>query len=169
MWKFGVISLALVSVIVTSASGDAIVDDRILNGVPAERGQFPFVAQVSRVADSDKSAPCVAAIINNRHVLITAVCARQFVAHIQFTIVRVGSTIRSGGTPHNAKSISIHSEYEELHQQNNLAIIQLYQYIEFTPNVQPARLPTVNLKDAGGESVTTMGWGVTTVSIFRSV
>lgn len=166
MWNFQVISLVFVLAIGAFAFEDATVDDRLLNGEAAKPGQFPFVAQVMKPWGRHL-IQCAAAIINNRHVLFTAECGTQFKSEIPNTLVRVGSTIRREGEPHNVTAIVMHPEYDWFNKKNNVAIVRLLQTIKFTPNVQPARLPTVNLKDEGGESVTTVGWGSKIVCIFR--
>lgn len=145
---------------IIAPSGSLIESDqfqsRIVNGSTAHIGQFPH--QVSLRTHRKKEHFCGGSIINTRWIITAAHCSYQ--RPVRSIIAIVGTNeLTSGGIAHDIESVHLHPDYNPRMFDNDIALLQTTEEIQFTKLVQPIRLPADDT--LSGTPVTLSGWGLT--------
>ncbi|KAJ5379001.1 hypothetical protein N7509_012120 [Penicillium cosmopolitanum] len=141
-----------------AASVKAQFEKRVVGGSNAAAGEFSY--QVSVYYGT--SHECGGSIIDSRHVLTAAQCIFKPIAS-RFK-VRVGSTkYISGGKSFQVSKITQHSDYNADTFDNDIAILELQDNLEFGPNVAAVELPfsEQDTPETGAKCSVT-GWGYPT-------
>ncbi|XP_058809568.1 chymotrypsin-2-like [Phymastichus coffea] len=131
---------------------------RIMNGSPADVGQFPYQAYIT----DDLTGACGASIIHKRWLLTAAHC-RLYASH---AYAIVGAIYKTGlnGTRYNYEKFIKHSNFVVSQRRNrvsnDIALIRLSKDIQFTKHVQPIKLATDPWNDYANVSATLSGWGI---------
>jgi trypsin len=154
--------LAVVSVVLGGplASPTLKWDERILGGSDANPEDAPY--QVSLRFDDDPNAhKCGASIISDRWILCAAHCT--FNREPSNFVAVVGSLFVSPtGRSYLISQKIDHSDFNPKTFENDIAVLQTAEDIEFGAFVQPVPLTETEIN--GDELATLTGWGVTSVS-----
>lgn len=157
--------LCLIGFAISLAAVEPESIDRIIGGYNADAGQFPH--QVSlRSSPIKKSHFCGGSIISNRFVLTAAHCAQGKHSSPRNVFIVVGARrIFGDGYVHRVARIVSHPGWYRPLLQNDICVIRTAEEIQFSNNVGPVNLPTIN--PPNGLQVTVSGWGRYRVSSFR--
>uniref|UniRef100_A0A1A9V840 Peptidase S1 domain-containing protein n=1 Tax=Glossina austeni TaxID=7395 RepID=A0A1A9V840_GLOAU len=132
------------------------IDQRIIGGTAVTINSFPW--QVSLQSSGEHF--CGGAVYNENIVITAAHCLQD--VKISTLKVRVGSSYwNSGGTLVAAAALKWHTNYDNLTQVNDVAIIRLATNLTFSSSVKPIQLATSDPVDNAAAVVT--GWGRTDV------
>uniref|UniRef100_A0A1V1FKM4 Putative serine protease 64 isoform A n=1 Tax=Reticulitermes speratus TaxID=60591 RepID=A0A1V1FKM4_9NEOP len=132
-------------------------DHRITNGEPAKRGQFPW--QVAIIIDLNSF--CGGSLISDTWVLTAAHCTNNS----SIFIVSLGtvqlSDPDSGSVVQVALNSIVHSEYNNITLNNDIALIRLPVPVDFSLYISSVRLPSRSqlTTDFVGQTVRISGWG----------
>lgn len=132
-------------------------DNRIINGIPAKRGQFPW--QVAIISDDNYF--CGGSLISDTWVLTAAHCTDNRTSFVVY-LGTVHLIDRDSGSVTQVTSKSIvHSEYNNTSFSNDIALIQLPEPVDFSLYISPVRLPSRSqlTTDFVGQTVRISGWG----------
>ena len=119
---------------------------RVVGGVPAKLGAWPWIAALGFENKSDPTQPkwlCGGSLISSRHVLTAAHCAIRNDLHA----VRIGdlNLKRDDEGAHpvqvGIEQKIIHPAYDESSYSNDIAVLKLDQEIQFSEYVYPICLP----------------------------
>jgi len=133
-------------------------EDKILNGVNARVGQFPY--QVAMRSRSSRSLHCGGGILSNNVVLTAAHCVYgQYSSDYLITAGTID--LRSGGSDYNVASMVYHAGFNYNELFNDIALITISGSFSYNTNVQPLTLPSSGLNLPEGATVTAVGWGLT--------
>lgn len=140
------------------AVGNAFCDsDRILGGIPATVGQYPFIVSLRTLLNQHF---CGGFVYNGRWIITTATCVQnrevqEFAAHLG-TISRTGIVLTQ-----RIERIEIHPEYHKYLVMNNIAMVRTAGIMIATGIV--GYLPIGITNTPVGTSAVIMGWGRTSV------
>lgn len=111
---------------------------RIVNGYPANRGQFPHQASVLIPVSETQNVVCGGTIINDNIILTAAHCVAG-----RFTFrVGVGSTNLQNPIVSIISSLArSHPSYNPTNLNNDIAVIELPIRLTWSSSIQPAQLP----------------------------
>lgn len=136
---------------------------RVVAGKLAKRGHHPWQASI-RVNGlrGGSSHECGATVITARHIVTAGHCVSKYGS--SFYSVRVGDHMTDIADPGEreipVKRLHIHPEFRKLHTSNNdIAIVELQQPIEFNQMVQPICLPSAGAMYREGAQCAISGWG----------
>jgi len=159
--KILLISALCASVSVVSSKSFAI-KPRIVGGNDAEPNQFPY--SVGLFLDGDfPMIACGGAIIGERHILSSGVCASNLKEKIHEIIAILGtpdnnldaeSTFSTG-----IDTIYVHQRFRESSMKNDLSLCRTAKKIIFSEAIQPIALPKVDLESDEGVPAVVTGWG----------
>lgn len=169
--------LVIVSFLITAASalacGKVPLDDalksRVVGGHAPAEGNWPFVVQVLKLlvpATENSSAliaDCTGSIVGRRHVLTAAHCADRGNGNINasYVKVRVGSVWTKDQTTIYVSKIFTGPKWAS-HNQDDIAIFELKDAIEFNDYAQPICLPK-SFRERPGDPGYFVGWGIQNV------
>ncbi|XP_053949115.1 serine protease SP24D-like [Anastrepha ludens] len=139
--------------------GQAGPTGRVVGGIDAYEGQFPFQISLRR----NGSLTCGGSIISRNFVLTAAHCVGTtnstgdyYTYDPSVFTVRAGSNDRfQGGVVVNVQEIITHEDYGNF--LNDVALLRLSQPLIFSTNIQPIELADKELPS--GTSVIISGWG----------
>lgn len=137
---------------------------RIVNGIPSERGQFPFFA-FYYVVSEEGIQRCCGALITNKHILTAAHCLEQFdYIDVNLGYLHSGQSWRKDRQDFyiTKKDVFLHPNYTSKSCAHDIALIRLPEAVEFNSIIQPVRLSTASLVrsievDIIGNSIGTNG------------
>jgi len=138
-------------------SGIARSTDRIVGGVPAEEGEFPFMVSLQR----GTSHFCGGSLVDKSWVLTAAHCVKTGTSGIKIRIgvLKLGTT--DGVETFTAKKIISHPDNSSSTNAYDFALIQLSGESAFTPvalNADALDLPEL---ETDSPMAVTVGWGRT--------
>lgn len=137
---------------------------RIVSGKQAQRGHHPWQATIRTVGANGPSAHnCGASVLTRRHVITAAHCVNEYSAHNY--AVRVGDHFTDIAEQEErevfVERLHIHEHFRRGHHisNNDIAIVELKQPLEFNDYVQPICLPSANAAYKENRECTISGWG----------
>lgn len=137
---------------------------RIINGQPAFPKEIPWqVALIVRGSEPDEGQFCGGSIIADRWILTACHCVEGLKAD-QIQVYSGSINLKRGGKVSNVKSIYEHQGYSERTLDNDIALIELEQPIQFSDDSNPIELVNDEVNNelqTPGQRVTVSGWGVT--------
>ncbi|KAI1285806.1 Transmembrane protease serine 6 [Halotydeus destructor] len=130
---------------------------RIVGGRSAQDGSIPW--QVALISTSGKQF-CGGTLINSRWVMTAAHCLFQQQASAYQVVMGVNDlSAISQGSVHRATRHILHPQYTSSPDyQNDIALIELDENVQFTDTVWPACLPTMDSTRNYGQ-LQISGWG----------
>ncbi|XP_052131239.1 CLIP domain-containing serine protease HP8-like isoform X2 [Frankliniella occidentalis] len=166
------------------SSGPAAVADRIVGGVAAALGQFPWLARIGYNLDGvpRRVYRCAGAVITHFHVLTAAHCVKNLPENFEFAGVRLGewdtttdpdcqnSVCAPPVYDMDPESVIVHQDYNNPRFANDIALVKLAQKINFNGWVAPVCVPYGDLLSRSYESERTevAGWGIYDISLQKS-
>ncbi|KAG6464633.1 hypothetical protein O3G_MSEX014638 [Manduca sexta] len=153
--------------------GDSAAD-RIIGGVNAALGQFPWIARLGYTDEDDIDWMCGGALITDRHVLTAAHCVQTNDYGNVLTSIRLGEhdtrtnpdcQLHVCAPPlqdRKIKSIKSHQDFNKPPFHNDIAIIELDAPVNLNDYVAPICLPREDDQMASltmGELLMVAGWG----------
>lgn len=142
---------------------DFRLQERILGGVKAAKGQFPHM--VSLINRQNKFPICGGAIIDNHHILTSAYCAEPYASYPELLNVFLGAWNFKQKVQSDVAAVTIHPEFNETTKQNDIALIRMQEQITFTEFLKPIALPMEAFPNKSGIKVVVSGFGMWFVSI----
>ncbi|GJQ70815.1 hypothetical protein Trydic_g742 [Trypoxylus dichotomus] len=134
---------------------DQIGDHRIVGGIDAEDGAFPY--QISLRWHGRHI--CGGSILNERYILTAAHCIHRQIPE-NLTVVTGSNNLNEGGDTYKVEKIIEHKGYLPQTITNDIALIKLQEDVKYGDKVKPINLPE---KDTGCDvELTLSGWGTTT-------
>ncbi|XP_072929945.1 CLIP domain-containing serine protease HP8-like [Epargyreus clarus] len=155
--------------------------DRIIGGMNASLGQFPWIVRLGYTFQDDDEIDfmCGGALVSDRHVLTAAHCVDHSVAPVEFILTSVRAGEHNVGTDpdcelsvcappvqdRSVKVIRSHYSFNNPTFHNDIAVLVLDNPLNLNDYVTPICLPRgEQLRDlALGEYVISAGWGKTNV------
>ncbi|XP_070533440.1 transmembrane protease serine 9-like [Ptychodera flava] len=138
---------------------------RIVGGSDSLPGEWPW--QVS-IAESSQSHACGAALLSDRWIVTAAHCFLdendKINAEPHMWLASLGLTdlsARYRGVERPFKAIHIHPDYVSTTDDNDIAMVELTQPIDFTDLIRPVCLPTKETVLEPGTVCYVTGWGAT--------
>ncbi|XP_076466712.1 trypsin-3-like [Babylonia areolata] len=148
---------------VTCGSRDYNGTHRIVGGIHADRGEYPWQVSVRYQGDHI----CGGTLIDSQHVLTAAHCFEDLSDYVHFWSVAVGVTDIGYVTRSHVRTaakVTTHASYRSSPSANDIALIRLSKPLDLSgPNVKAACLPTSGDRVAG-RMCTVTGWGKTSAS-----
>ncbi|KAI9564714.1 hypothetical protein GHT06_008455 [Daphnia sinensis] len=135
---------------------------RIVGGVPADKGEWPWMAALLR----DKTDQyCGGVLITDQHILTASHCVDNFKP--EELTVRLGeydfSQVSEARRDFAAEAIYMHESYDRRTYKNDIALIKLKTKATFNNDIWPICLPPSNIV-LEGQSAFVTGWGTTSYS-----
>ncbi|XP_072931549.1 collagenase-like [Epargyreus clarus] len=117
---------------------------RIIGGVPAGLGQYPYHAGlISDIIGTTSRGVCGASLISNMRVLTAAHCWNDGRHQAwKFTVVLGSTRLFSGGTRVESSVVAMHGNWNPLFATNDIAVIYLPNAVATSANVAPIALPS---------------------------
>lgn len=138
---------------------------KIVNGTLAADGAYPWQVSltVSWIADPGRAHFCGGAIYNERWIVTAAHCLTKLKPE-DVVVVSGTNVLRQGVTRTNAVRLVVHKDYVPQTNDNDVALIELFEPLSITPKTKPIAL----LDDAqeggilnAGRPLMVTGWGAT--------
>lgn len=143
---------------------DCIKSNRIMGGQDAQCNEWPWQAYIYATIDQNKGIACGGSLVNQRFVVTSSHCIHEFVNKTELVTVWLGRHTRytsSGKKAFDIDEIIIHEKYDNISQENDIAVIKLSEMVDmetYTPICMP-RLGLASSQDLHQENLTTTGWG----------
>ncbi|XP_050675298.1 CLIP domain-containing serine protease HP8-like isoform X2 [Leptidea sinapis] len=151
------------------------VSDRIIGGVNAALGQYPWIVRIGYTADPEHELDwlCGGALITDRHVITAAHCVQTASEGYKLSKVRIGEyntetnpdcQLAVCAPPYQDRKVKrkiLHPNFNNPPFQNDIAILLLDRPVQISDYVSPICLPREQLlADLKiGELLTVAGWG----------
>ncbi|PZC75017.1 hypothetical protein B5X24_HaOG206842 [Helicoverpa armigera] len=158
--------------------GDSAAD-RIIGGVSAGLGQFPWIARLGYLEDDEMDWMCGGALVTDRHVVTAAHCVQKSEYGPVLTKIRVGehdtrtdpdcelTVCAPAVQDRSIKNITSHPLFNKPAFHNDMAIIKLEKPVTLNDYVTPICLPRTPEQLANlrvGDLMTVAGWGKTNMT-----
>lgn len=163
------VNLLIAFIICVIVNADAaLIKPRIAGGSDAEPNQFRYMAGIATQTDFFQWFICGGAIISERHILTAASVVKDYVERPKKLTAVLGSP--SYGPNEEVyvvhiEKVILHSEFNNKHLSNDLAILITKENMIFTEAIQPIALPSADLTDENGLKAVVSGWGLLKVRI----
>ncbi|KAK3921691.1 Serine protease easter [Frankliniella fusca] len=160
------------------------VSDRIVGGVVAALGQFPWLARIGYNLEGvpRRVYRCAGAVITHFHVLTAAHCVKNLPDNFEFAGVRLGEwdTATDPDCQNTVcappvydvdpESVIVHQDYNNPRFANDIALVKLAQKINFNGWVAPVCVPYGELlsRSYEWERTEVAGWGIYDIGLQRS-
>ncbi|XP_014271508.1 venom protease [Halyomorpha halys] len=138
---------------------------RIVGGVEAELGAWPWIAVLGYYRRSSIKWDCGGSLINHRYILTAAHC----VSPVPPAKVKLGEhnlhREDDEAVEFNIEKTIIHPQYSILNYANDIALIRLQRDVDFSDTVKPVCLPQTDALRSSkfeGKYPYVIGWGHTT-------
>lgn len=142
---------------------DVGISWKILGGISAALGEFPWMAAIS-YSNDDSTFDCGGTIISDYYILTAAHCTPTRRPPVKVRLGKVTLlTNDDDAIPVDLKIQEIirHPDYKASTKKNDIALIRVAERIEFTDNIRPACLQT-NVHDVlPNTELFVTGWGST--------
>ncbi|OXU31175.1 hypothetical protein TSAR_009417 [Trichomalopsis sarcophagae] len=138
---------------------------RVVSGLLSKERSWPWLASIGTYDKSTGYAyySCGGTLITSRHVVSAAHCFYEVKLN---AIATLGSTTLEAADQavhYSIKKVYIHPKYNHSGFENDVALLELDEEVEFTDAIQPICLPIqsrrINRKNFVGESAFVAGWG----------
>ncbi|XP_035773222.1 trypsin-1-like [Anopheles albimanus] len=152
-----------------TANANAIKDRRIIGGVRAFPGEFPWMVSIQRLILTRANHVCGGSILNQFHVLTAAECFfnnQNSRYRVQAGKVLLNS-FESTEQTINVLRFSMHALYDGTASPYDIATVRLASPFGFTAYIRPIQLPTPTIIPAG--VVKFSGWGATSTGLLPSM
>ncbi|XP_022826482.1 brachyurin-like [Spodoptera litura] len=141
---------------------------RIIGGVPAALGQYPFQAGILgdvTVAGNPATSVCGGSLISASRVLTAAHC--WFDGQVQawrLTVVLGSVLLFSGGTRIQTSAVATHPNFSPSLARNDVAVVYFSGSVSLSANIAPVALPSGSqlFEAFVGERAIAVGFGITT-------
>ncbi|XP_051169793.1 chymotrypsin-2-like isoform X2 [Leptopilina boulardi] len=131
---------------------------RIVGGMEAEEGQFPYQVSLQR----NGRHFCGGSILNERWILTAAHCLRGRYSS-SITVMTGITDLDSFGDAYEGELKIIHEDYESHEHENDIGLLKVMSDIIFNEEVHPIKLLSKELQGEGYIATLT-GWGRTYVT-----
>lgn len=162
---FESIAIVLMTILlIVEAKSSDLSTERIFGGQRARPGQFPHQASIRGPVGSRHF--CGGVLISDRFVLTTANCTQGRFSQPQNVRVVLGTHLifpLHVGTSVLVDRITNHPQFNRNTMANDISVIRIARSVPTTNLIRPARLPSSNIQDNRG--VTVSGWGPFNVRI----
>lgn len=133
---------------------------RIVGGVPATAGEFPFMVSLQ----SGSSHFCGGSLIHKSWVLTAAHCVRSGTSGLKVRVGLLKQGDTSGVETFSAKKVMIHPENSSSNNDYDVALIQLNGESRFAPITLNSKNIDIPDEEDKAQVATTVGWGTTSES-----
>jgi secreted trypsin-like serine protease len=135
---------------------------RIVNGIEAQKHEFPFIARLTVIWGQDAGL-CGGSLINEKYVLTAAHCfyhpvTKQFATEVH---VYLGDHNRNVAEPDRIKVFGVNvvlNQYDASIHYNDVAIVELDRTVTYTNNIKPVCIAKAGSSHVG-QVGTAAGWG----------
>lgn len=139
-----------------------IEDDRIIGGSTAKPNQFPHIISLRGRRDLNGTDVfrhrCGGSILSDRWIITAAHCTQGNFTNASNLVVVVGAHhIVNDGETYQVQKIINHDDYSKYSVENDIAVLQTSEAIQFNDAVQPIALRGQYV-EGGSESIIS-GWG----------
>lgn len=142
------------------------LQERILGGVTAAKGQFPYM--VSLINRQNEFPVCGGAIINNFYTVSSAYCVDAYKTYPELLVLYLGAWKLRETVFRDVDKVRLHPQYNASTKQNDIALLRTKNKIVFSNLLKPISLPTENFPNENGEKLIVSGFGLWFVSIARN-
>ncbi|KAJ8720275.1 hypothetical protein PYW07_012318 [Mythimna separata] len=144
------------------AAEEKLLDSRIVGGVPAGPGQYPYQAGLLlSIIGFEGTGVCGGSLLSNNRVVTAAHCWSDGQNQVwRITVVLGSTTLFSGGTRQDSSVVAMHPNWTPALARNDVAVIYLPNTVSFSANIGPIALPSGS-SDFVGASAIASGFGLT--------
>ncbi|RWS19390.1 trypsin-1-like protein, partial [Leptotrombidium deliense] len=137
--------------------GKERVSSRIFGGQRVPDGKYPWMALLNLILPNGETARCGGSLINDRYILTAAHCLPHGLRQITVTLGINKAT--EDRERRKVKFYTKHTMYNSKTTENDIALVQLAEPVQFTPKIQPICLPPQDMLKFG--PLVIAGWGST--------
>ncbi|XP_060522627.1 trypsin-7-like [Cylas formicarius] len=159
-------ALSAVVIFFVLASAYAIPAPRVVGGVNATEGEFPFMVQLREY--NSTVFDCCGTIIGKRWILTAGHCVDDELT-VRYGTIHFGQESFDPEYDIKVKNVYPHPEFENYdevtwtsiiwHFSNDIALFELEKDLPYGPNVQPVALPEQDAPVPVNATGTLIGWG----------
>nr|ACR15969.2 serine protease 17 [Mamestra configurata] len=144
------------------AAEEKFLSSRIVGGVPAGQGQYPYQAGLLlSIIGHDGTGVCGGSLISASRVVTAAHCWNDGVHQVwRVTVVLGSTTLFSGGTRLDSSVIAMHPNWTPALIRNDVGVIYLPHAVQLSGNIAPIALPTGSSEFVGTSAIAS-GYGLT--------
>ncbi|XP_042879907.1 trypsin-1-like isoform X3 [Penaeus japonicus] len=135
--------------------------NRIVGGEETEVNEYPWLVGLSSSLSTADVPFCGAALYNDEWIITAAHCA--VLATYKYEVLLNMWDWKNNPTPivkRSVKKVVVHPRYSGVTLDNDIALMQLSEKVEFGNGIRPVCLPSSSA-DYAGQDATVAGWGTT--------